>query len=67
MSRTAANTCSPFCTCMLTPIAFSADHPPVFAAAMHKLHSGGIDRASRGICVVSVVTAEPTATKNSDW
>jgi hypothetical protein len=28
---------------------------------MHKLHSGGISRAIRCICVISAVTAGPTA------
>jgi len=29
-----------------------------YSGAMHKLHSGGIDRANRGICVISVALAE---------
>ena len=64
MSSTVHNECSLLCISGFTPIAFSADHAPVVAAAMHKLHSGGNSRGIRFICVVSVATAElPTDIK----
>ena len=49
------------CTVTATRIAVSADDSPVFATAMHKLHSGGTSRAFRGMCVISVALAERPA------
>jgi hypothetical protein len=35
-----------------------------YSSDMHKLHGGGIDRAIRCICVISVASAEPPPTQN---